>query len=878
MTTTLKEFIVVLSDNKRPDYKSPDKLIGKMGREIKIILNVPKGFAIAIRTPTFIQCIDPDVIVTDICKDLIREDPFDYSYALQIISKEEKNSIQFILKCEVDNILQDSATPISMPSFLVNFHIDEYNMKSDYALKKIINSFQLPVENPQLFINGSPVEFNDQTTLDIINRLRFDKNENVFKCHLTDLALKMMQRRVNPMKELVSTEMGFLEKLNFLIHYFHPKMNDEDLVKDKGQLDRFIQCCVKIFKFHTKFLTSLTNTTIEYKTLISNCFFEMGDGFLISQDFIRQYGNFQSILSEVKTNEKLRRIENNVFSSEKNSFDQYTSIPFQRPVKYPLLLREIRKSTPSSHIDYFFLRIAESQMKSICSQIESYCDRIMNMAEMIKVANRIQDPEINVASNNHSLKSMYECKVRTQDEWNKKKPGMLYLYSDRVLCTKKNGLLTKVTETVIFYNKIKNQQFILSADQINSSVFFIVDMQNICDVIFESKEKRDDFLNNFRQIRQNLMILKPNEIYAEEIIPKDNDQIPPLPPLYDLSVVQIDDTTLYFSGGVDNRSREKCPPMIGLNSKSRTFSIDLQCTTPSPGMKMTSAKIVQNGQEAFVSRYLFGGFKTNSVLLFIDNHWEELPGKATFTRIGHSFVSYKNNLVVFGGVDENKNPSNEIYIYNVVEHKWSKPLCKHKRPPPRFDHSAVIYKNAMIVHGGQLGTEKLNDTWIFSFDQNEWAKIKLTKNNAIVPRSGHCAVMINQFMLVFGGEGFLNLPFALNIETLNVIDLKFKGNFIYGMNGGAASYIVDTNNLNEKQIICYGGFTNNKLIVINMFTKLYLPDSILNPDQIQSSENIKLEMNESHVKLLKFKNRNSLMMISNSSEFFVPPIDGDCFK
>ena len=91
MATSLDKFIIILDDNKRPEYKAPGKIVGKRAREIKVVLNIQKGFALAIRTPTFIQFIEPDIIITDICKALVREDPFDYSYALQIIRKEENN-------------------------------------------------------------------------------------------------------------------------------------------------------------------------------------------------------------------------------------------------------------------------------------------------------------------------------------------------------------------------------------------------------------------------------------------------------------------------------------------------------------------------------------------------------------------------------------------------------------------------------------------------------------------------------------------------------------------------------------------------------------------------------------------------------------------
>lgn len=877
MATSLDKFVIILDDNKRPEYKAPGKIVGKRAREIKVVLNIQKGFALAIRTPTFIQFIEPDIIITDICKDLVREDPFDYSYALQIIRKEEKNTIHFILRCEVDNTLPDTNTPIVLPNFLVSFNLNEYNTKpSKYVLNKIVKNFQLPLENPELYINQKRIDFTTSNANEIIKQLRSAKNQNVFKCHLTENAFKIMQKRVNPMNELVKTEGDFLERLNFLINFFKPRMEAAGLLaKDNGQYELFFACCRKIFTFHTKFYTSLTSMKIEYSTLISRSFFEMGDGFLINQDFIRQYGNIQKALADIKSNEKLREIEQQVFSQEKISFDQYTGAPFQRPLKYPLLLREIRESTPSSHIDYRFVCIAESQMKFICAQIDSYCDRIKNVLEMIQISNRIEDSDINVASMDRSLKSSYEVKIKAREDWNKKKQAMLYLWSDKILATKKSGIGKNSKETVLFFKKIKNQQFIISPDQEQDTIFFIINIQDSYHVIFESKEKRDDFLTNFRKIRQNLMILKPNQIFAEEIILPSFFKSP-MPPIYGVSAATLSDTLIFFTGGTVAFDKEvKCPPLITFDSKSSEFSIHDDVISPSTEMRMAFSSPLK--EKSFVSLYLFGGKRCSQVLLYKENHWVSMPGKASFTRVRHSMVSYQDNLVIFGGLNENGKETNELWFYNVTKHTWSKPFIKHKMPSARFDHSAVVFKNSMIIHGGQLNGEKLNDTWIFSFDQNEWAKIKLHKNNAIVPRSGHAAVIINQFMVVFGGEGYNNMPFALNIETLKVIDLQFKGNFIHGMNLFAASAVSNPQNLDEKQVICFGGFINDKAVIINSFTRLYLPESITKPDQLPSEEEIQLEMNESQVKLVKSKSS----LLTSSATLFeasIPPIDEDCFK
>lgn len=912
MATNLDKFIIVLYDNKSPEYKSPDKIVGKRAREIKVSLELKKGYALAIRTPTFIQYIEPDTIITDICHKLIKDDPFDFSYALQVIPKSDKNTIHFILHNEIeppkkvespkkmptnspeidhDDKHEDGQSekppeveqplerkkskefdiPPEMPDFIVSFNLNEYGSNSGkYVLRKIVESFQLPIEKPELYINKKKVDFSKHDAKHIIKKLKYDTNDNVFKCRLTKDAVKKMEKRVYPLKELIETEGVFLERVNFLINFFKPKMKEAGLLEKSADMyDRFFDICTQIFKFHTKFYTSLTSIDINYATRISFPFLEMGNGFLKHRDFILNYGNIQKAINEIVANEKLLKIEQQVFSNNKIAFDQYTSAPFQRPLKYPLLIKEIQKATPMSHIDYKFSIAAESTMKELGHKIDKYCDQIKNAAQMIQLLNRIGDTEVNFSSEEKSLRSSYECKIRTKMEWEKKKDGMIYLLSDKILCTLKTS---KQKESVLFYKNIKNLQFIISADKDPESIFFIINIQFYCNIIFKSKEAKLDFVTNIRDLRQNLMILEPYQIFAEEVLPT-SFAISSIPQIIGSSAVTLNDTHMFISGGLCLNDKEVYyPPILSFDSKGNEFSIN-EIYTPYTDMKMAYSKPIK--EKGLTSLYMFGGRKCNQVLLFKDNQWGALPDRSDFTRVNHTMVAYNDNLVVFGGLDQQNNETNDIFIYNVTKHQWSKPLIQRKRPSPRSEHSAVVYKNSMIIHGGQLNNEKLNDTWIFSFDQNEWAKIKLHKNNSIVPRCSHSAVMVNQFMVVFGGEGYNNMPFALNIDSLEVIDLKIKGNYIHGMNKFAATAVIDSQNLNEKQIICFGGYTNDssKRAVINSFTRFYLPECITKPDQIQSDENILLEISSSRVKLIKTK--SSLPTIT---DIFLPPVDASCFK
>ncbi|KAK8894786.1 hypothetical protein M9Y10_023224 [Tritrichomonas musculus] len=825
-----ENFVIFLADSKLPIYKKAELIKGKKVNDIKTSLKLKKEYTLAIRTPTFIQYADPIDKLTDDFPKLIHNQKNDFSYAIQIINIDDINSVIFIFQCEVDNVLPGTSTPLSMPKFLVHFYYDEFYKKSGkYVLSKIVSNFNLPIENPQLFINDQNIDLNRLVAIEIFKKLRSDKNKNVFKCHLTDQALEFMEKRVTLIQELITNETIYLEQLNYLFNSFTTLIKRANVFKEKSEkYQDFKNCLQKIFKYHTSFYLELKSMKVEYGTMISKAFLKLGDSFSINQDLIQQYAKFRLLMSEIKNNSDIKYIKTSVFSLNKIDFNKYIEVPYRQPLMYIKTLQKIMEVTPKSHIDYRFLRISELKMKIICSQIESNIDKMKNSFELINLINRIDQTAGNTISiTGQSLKMSFDIIIRSKESTTKR-PGMVYLFKDKILCTFRNGFGKNIKETVIFYNKIKNQAFVISSDLKMDSIIFIADSQNNYNVTFESKEKRDEFLTVFREVRENLIVTKPFKIYAEEVIPSNFVMIP-LPQIYGLSAVALSDTLLFFTGGMTEGKKEHCSPFIIFDSKTNESMIDYEFLTPSANMRMTYSSSQDKG-ETFVSLYLFGGRKNNHVFLYDQaKQWIELPGNGSFTRIKHSFVTYNDDFFVFGGLDEQNQPQNDLWKYDLKNKKWEKIETKGKNPPSRFDHSAVIYKNIMIIHGGQCNSDKYSDIWMFDFIKLEWSQVKLRKNSSIIPRSGHAAIIINQFMVVFGGDDYNNLPFALNIENMKVIKLKFVGNYVYGMKNFAAAVVLSHDN-NDKQIVCFGGFNNDNSVIINSFTKLHLPQEIVNPD------------------------------------------------
>jgi N-acetylneuraminic acid mutarotase len=78
-------------------------------------------------------------------------------------------------------------------------------------------------------------------------------------------------------------------------------------------------------------------------------------------------------------------------------------------------------------------------------------------------------------------------------------------------------------------------------------------------------------------------------------------------------------------------------------------------------------------------------------------------------------------MVIFGGFVDGVR-SNEIFRYHIKNNNWEKIAILGKiRPLPRAGHSAISYGDSMIIFGGiDEDYEKLNDLWIFNFADYTW--------------------------------------------------------------------------------------------------------------------------------------------------------------
>jgi len=143
-------------------------------------------------------------------------------------------------------------------------------------------------------------------------------------------------------------------------------------------------------------------------------------------------------------------------------------------------------------------------------------------------------------------------------------------------------------------------------------------------------------------------------------------------------------------------------------------------------------------------------------------------GNVPTPRYSHTALVWQDSMVVFGG-ERSAHSFGDVWLFNFTAQVWeyarpSGPVT----PSPRFDHTAALHGNRMIISGGRSGKKILDDIWAFNLPTREWTLV-LNSTAPMGPRFGHSAAIVEgtEHMFVFGGYrpegGFTNELFRCEV-------------------------------------------------------------------------------------------------------------------
>eukprot|EP01060_Flectonema_neradi_P035627 TRINITY_DN6604_c3_g1_i2.p1 TRINITY_DN6604_c3_g1~~TRINITY_DN6604_c3_g1_i2.p1 ORF type:complete len:434 (+),score=50.19 TRINITY_DN6604_c3_g1_i2:62-1363(+) len=121
-------------------------------------------------------------------------------------------------------------------------------------------------------------------------------------------------------------------------------------------------------------------------------------------------------------------------------------------------------------------------------------------------------------------------------------------------------------------------------------------------------------------------------------------------------------------------------------------------------------------------------------------------------RRSHKVVRNGNEMVLFGGRDLNGR-RNDTYTLNLDTYRWTSHTNSLVRPRERAAHSAVFWRNKMIIFGGDqdsITVAYLHDLWELNLETYQWKELK-PSGDLPSGRLGHDCCMSGDNMYLFGG-------------------------------------------------------------------------------------------------------------------------------
>lgn len=96
-------------------------------------------------------------------------------------------------------------------------------------------------------------------------------------------------------------------------------------------------------------------------------------------------------------------------------------------------------------------------------------------------------------------------------------------------------------------------------------------------------------------------------------------------------------------------------------------------------------------------------------------------------------------LYIFGGRDENGNPSKRMWRYKILSSPWYLEDVEGMAngPSPRFGHCLAYLStiDSLVVFGGEDGQQSFNDVFLFNVELNHWVDLRVNSKFRPVPRT-----------------------------------------------------------------------------------------------------------------------------------------------
>ena len=228
-----------------------------------------------------------------------------------------------------------------------------------------------------------------------------------------------------------------------------------------------------------------------------------------------------------------------------------------------------------------------------------------------------------------------------------------------------------------------------------------------------------------------------------------------VPPAISSSAAVAFDHSIWMFGGIARLDNRSIKDSFRFNVSNNQW-IRLSPRGDIPQARNSHSMVACNG-----NMYVFGGWDDGRFfddMYALHSHgtaWSQVHQSATMRpspRMGHSAVAYRNSMLVFGGFCHPVTLG-DLWEFNFALSRWEQLPAHGQAPTDRYRHSAVVIMDLLIVFGGiSANKQRFDDVFCYDINQKSWFKF-LFDSDVPCPRSFHQAVAVGGAMYVFGGMG-----------------------------------------------------------------------------------------------------------------------------
>eukprot|EP00638_Chattonella_subsalsa_P008261 CAMPEP_0117740486 /NCGR_PEP_ID=MMETSP0947-20121206/4371_1 /TAXON_ID=44440 /ORGANISM="Chattonella subsalsa, Strain CCMP2191" /LENGTH=368 /DNA_ID=CAMNT_0005556611 /DNA_START=2084 /DNA_END=3187 /DNA_ORIENTATION=- len=226
---------------------------------------------------------------------------------------------------------------------------------------------------------------------------------------------------------------------------------------------------------------------------------------------------------------------------------------------------------------------------------------------------------------------------------------------------------------------------------------------------------------------------------------------------------------------------------------------------------------------------------------FVKRKWSFIEGIGKYPAARASFAMCRgpsNECLFISGGTAQEHVFGDLFEYNVLTSSWTELQDDKEESSCKFyGQSMCCYEDNIYFFGGSTGHSYSNDTYKFHLPTQTWEK--LTTNGATPSqRYQHTATLVGNSMLIIGGGNFkpVSQDSGLQISRLNLETLEWSTLAVMGVVPCArVSHTADYDE--DSGLLFVGGGFNYDLVRLDDFYVLDLSSSFLEWRCITKSQN-----------------------------------------